>query len=103
MYFSNKKLCVQIMGEENEDLDMISSDMHEKTKSTAIDAFASKVSASRLGYYSDQYLPIMLRFIHRDQRKQPIINRGKVISIRLFPNTIPRIFHSCSMYENCNQ
>jgi hypothetical protein len=93
------------MSDEDDDvMDQISSmDHNEKTKSTAIDAFASKLSASRLGYFSDQYLPILLRFIHRDMRKQPIINRGKY----LIPNTIIlftlfRILHSCPMHEICD-
>jgi hypothetical protein len=48
----------------------------EKTKSTAIDAFVSKLSATKLGYYNDRYLPIILQSLHREMRKQPIINRG---------------------------
>ena len=48
----------------------------EKTKSTAMDAFVSKLSATKLGYYQDPYLPILLQSLHREMRKQPIINRG---------------------------
>lgn len=51
-------------------------DIYNKTKSTALDAFTSKLSATRLGYYNDKYLPIILRSLHKEIRKQPIINRG---------------------------
>jgi hypothetical protein len=76
----------------------------EKTKSTAIDAFVSKLSATKLGYYQDQYLPILLQSLHREMRKQPIINRGtdNLHSISSFPLLVPRrLLHKSSMHDNC--
>jgi hypothetical protein len=113
--FVEEKKIKMLGGEE--DLDSIDLRAHqdmrrsrgrndEKTKSTAIDAFVSKLSATKLGdnyflisllclcllisshlisgpylllklgYYQDQYLPILLQSLHREIRKQPIINRG---------------------------
>jgi virulence-associated protein VagC len=59
----------------------------EKTKSTAIDAFVSKLSATKLGYYNDRYLPIILQSLHREMRKQPIINRGRAENTHM--STLP--------------
>jgi hypothetical protein len=50
-------------------------DVHGMTKFTATDAFSCKVSATKLGYYEDKFLP-HLRLNNREVRKQPIINRG---------------------------
>lgn len=94
---------------EEEDLDLVDLRRHqdvgrlgerndEKTKSTAMDAFVSKLSATKLGYYQDPYLPILLQSLHREMRKQPIINRGWYhLYLHHFLPTPPKPTHSFSL------
>lgn len=68
----------------------------EKTMYTAVDAYASKKSATTLGYYEDKYLDYMQQSVSGAKvvRKQPIINRGYYTRVSCFRNIIQNFLDS---------
>jgi [phosphatase 2A protein]-leucine-carboxy methyltransferase len=63
----------------------------EKTMHTAVDAYASKKSATTLGYYEDKYLDYMQAVAGpKLVRKQPIIHRGYYTRVTCYRSIIQK-------------
>ena len=62
----------------------------ELTIRTANDALGSKLSAARLGYYTDEFLELFMRNSHYCPRKPPIINRGYFARVECISYTIKK-------------